>query len=175
MWSFSRGRCGSIAPLLTALTLPSFLSGCFTPLYNESEHPGLVAEMRAIEVMPIADRFGHYLGSDLITDLNGTGSTPTPKYRLAVKISQSAQTPTVESQINAADAATVSATASFSLVQIDTGAVIVGGDATTAAVYDRTPQRFADLRAQRDVELRLSRALASEIEVRIAAALADKP
>jgi LPS-assembly lipoprotein len=174
MWSFRRDRRGPIAPLLTALALPMLAAGCFTPLYSESAHPGLVAEMRAIQVMPIPDRFGHYLGSDLIADLNGTGSTPLSKYRLTVKISQAVQTPTVESQINAADAATVVGTASFSLVQIDTGAVIVDGEATNAAVYDRTQQRFADLRAQRDVELRLSRALASEIELRIAAALADK-
>jgi LPS-assembly lipoprotein len=174
MWSFRTVRERAIAPLLAALSLPLFAAGCFTPLYSESAHPGLVAEMREIQVMPMPDRFGHYLGSDLITDLNGTGSTPLSKYRLTVKISQSVQTPTVESQINAADAATVSATASFSLVQIDTGAVIVSGEATNAAVYDRTAQRFADLRAQRDVELRLSRALASEIELRIGAALADK-
>ena len=61
-----------------------FLGGCFQPLYSEAAHPGLVADMQAVEVAPIKDRIGHYLGDDLITNLNGTGSTPAAKYRLTV-------------------------------------------------------------------------------------------
>ena len=50
--------------------------------------------MRAIEVAPIKDRLGHYLADNLITDLNGTGQTPPPKYRLTVKVSPGTPTPT---------------------------------------------------------------------------------
>ena len=91
---------------------------------------------------------------------------------------QSIQTPTVESQINAASAATVIGTAKFSLVQIESekGAdkVVFQGEATTAAVYDRTLQGFANLRAERDAEIRIARALADEISLRVAAALGAK-
>jgi LPS-assembly lipoprotein len=41
-------------------------------------------------------------------------------------------------------------------------------------VYDRTIQRFGNLRAARDAEIRIAKALAAEIELRIAAALAEK-
>ena len=82
--------------------------------------------------------------------------------------------PTVESQTNAADAATITGSVHFVLTPIAGGDEVINGDAVTSAVYDRTIQRFADLRAQRDVELRLARALASEIELRVAAALAEK-
>jgi LPS-assembly lipoprotein len=96
---------------------------------------------------------------------------------LNVTVTQKLQTPTVESQINAASAATVIGTAKFSLVQIQSEKgekVVFQGDATTAAVYDRTLQGFANLRAERDAEIRLARALADEISLRIAAALGAK-
>ena len=57
----------------------------------------------AVEVAPIKDRIGHYLGDDLISNLNGSGETPAAKYRLTVTVTQNSQTPTVSSQINAAD------------------------------------------------------------------------
>ena len=42
--------------------------------------PGVAEAMKEVEVPPIPDRLGHYLADDLITRLNGTGETPTPKY-----------------------------------------------------------------------------------------------
>ena len=171
MWWSDRARG------LAALALALSLGGCFQPLYSEAAHPGLVADLQAIVVAPIKDRIGHYLGDDLISSLNGTGSTPTPKYRLTVTLTQKSQTPTVESQVNAANAATVIGTAKFSLVQLEgekADKVVFQGEATTAAVYDRTLQGFANLRAERDAEIRLARALADEISLRVAAALGAK-
>jgi LPS-assembly lipoprotein len=162
---------------LAALALALSLGGCFQPLYGEAQHPGLVEDLRAIEVAPIKDRIGHYLGDDLISSLNGTGSTPTPKYRLKITVTRALQTPTVESQINAASAATIVDTAKFSLVQIQSEKgekVVFEGEAKAAAVYDRTLQGFANLRAERDAEIRLARALADEISLRVAAALGAK-
>ena len=156
---------------LAALALALSLGGCFQPLYGEAQHPGLTADLQAIEVAPIKERIGHYLGDNLISDFNGTGSAPTPKYRLAVTVTTKEQTPTVESEINAASAATVIATAKFTLTEIDGAKLVFKGDATSAAVYDRTLQGYANLRAERDAEIRVARALADEISLRIAGAL----
>ncbi|MBV8661570.1 MAG: hypothetical protein JO107_00580 [Hyphomicrobiales bacterium] len=154
-----------------ALVLALALGGCFQPLYSESTNPGLVADLRAIEVAPIKDRIGHYLGDDLISRLNGTGETPPPKYRLEVTVALTSQTPTIESQINAADAATQIGKAQFRLIKNDNGAVVYQSDATAAAVYDRSLDGFANMRAGRDAEIRIARALADEIAIRVAAAL----
>ena len=94
--------------------------------------------------------------------------------RLTVTVTQKIDTPTIESQVNNADAATVIGTAKFSLLQIEGEKVVFQGDATTAAVYDRTLQGFANLRAERDAEIRIARALADEISLRVAAALGAK-
>ena len=155
------------AVLLAALSA----GGCFQPLYGEAAHPGLTDNLRAIAVDPIKDRIGHYLGNDLILDLNGTGSAPAPKYRLTVTTTLTSQTPTVSSQIQVANAATVTGAANYTLTPVGGGDVIVTDRATAVAVYDRTEERFANLRAQRDVEIKLAKLLADEIELRLAARL----
>jgi LPS-assembly lipoprotein len=167
------------------LVLPA--GGCFQPLYGEAAHPGLVAEMRAIAVEPIQgtkqdtsqqapdlDRIAHYLGNDLIANLNGTGATLEPKYRLTVTTTFTTATPTVSSQIQVANAATVTVIARYVLKRAGSGEEVVSGAASNAAVYDRTEDRFANLRAQRDSEIRLAKALADEIELRLAARLGEK-
>jgi LPS-assembly lipoprotein len=167
--SWSRGL-GAIA----ALALAAGLAGCFQPLYSEAAHPGLAEDVRAIEVEPIKDRIGHYLADDLTSDLNGTGQTPPPKYRLTVKVSTNTQTPTVNSLINVATSATVTGEAEFTLTKVDGGAKVAWGKAIAAAAYDRSQQRYNDLRAARDAEIRLARALSDEISLRVASTLAGK-
>jgi LPS-assembly lipoprotein len=142
-------------------------------MYGEAAHPGLVQAMREVEVAPIPERIGHYLADDLITRMNGSGETPKPKYRLTVRLSKSVQTPTIESQIQTADAATVTGTALFTLIRIDGDKPIYAGSATSSAVYDRSLQSYADLRANRDAELRIAKSLADEIELRVAGALSQ--
>ena len=158
-----------------ALALTLGLGGCFTPLYSETAHPGLVQALREIEVAPIPERMGHFLADDLVTRLNGSGQTPKPKYRLTVRLNRTLTTPTIQSQIQTADSATVSATALYTLTRIDgeTDKPVASGSATNSAVYDRTLQSYADLRAGRDAELRVAKALADEIELRVAGALSQ--
>ena len=86
--------------VLAALALAGALSGCFQPIYGEAAHPGLVQAMREVDVEPVPDRIGHYLTDELISRMNGSGATPTPKYKLTIRISQSVTTPTSESQIS---------------------------------------------------------------------------
>ncbi len=158
-----------------ALLLAGGLSGCFQPLYGEAAHPGLVEDLRAIEVAPIPERVGHYLADDLIADLNGTGQTASPpKYRLTVTVSLGTQTPTVNSETNVASSATLTGDATYTLNKADGGAEVLKGNASVAAAYDRSTQRYADLRAARDAEIRVARALSSEISLRLASALAAK-
>src|ERR1700744_635711 len=113
--------------VLAALTFAGGLAGCFQPLYSEAAHPGLVEDLRAIEVEPIKDRIGHYLGDNLPTNLNGTGQTPTPKYKRTVTVSIATSTPTVSSLTNVATSATVTADAHYTLNKADGGAQVLTG------------------------------------------------
>lgn len=160
-------RAGTImAPLLG-------LGGCFQPLYG-SLNGQLSEELQAVAVAPIPDRIGHYLGNELIFALNGTGSEVVPKYRLLVTVTQSVSAPVVDSFSSRASAATVSVQAAYRLVPAAGGAVITQGVATSLSSYDRSAQRFANLRAARDAEIRNAKTLADQIRLRVSAALATK-
>ena len=160
------------APLV-ALGLSLALSGCFTPLYG-GLHGQLGAEMQAIAVEPIPDRLGSYLRDELLSDLNGTGSRPTPKYRLAVITKERVQTALVDVVTRRATNATVVIDTDFVLTPSAGGPPIIAGTVTSAASYDRSEQRYANIRAARDAEIRDAKTIADEITQRVAAALVAK-
>jgi hypothetical protein len=54
------------------------------------------------------------------------------------------------------------------------GEPIAKGQASVVASYDRTSQRFSNLRAARDAEIRDAKRLADEIRIRLAAAIAAR-
>jgi len=93
---------------------------------------------------------------------------------LTVTVSTGTQTPTVNSEINVASSATVTGEATYTLTKVEGGAEVLKGNAMAAAAYDRSTQQYADMRAARDAEIRLARALSSEISLRLASALAAK-
>ena len=154
--------------LIGLLCLP--VGGCLQPLYG-GVNDRLSEELRAISIDPIPDRIGHYLANELAFAFNGTGSDVHPKYNLHVSLSQKAQTPLVDTFAGRASAATLYVEAAYKLVTVDTGQLIAEGVASNLASYDRTAQRFANLRAARDAEIRNAKALADQIRLRISVAL----
>jgi LPS-assembly lipoprotein len=167
-WS-DRRPSRALPPLALALSL----SGCFTPMYA-GLHGQLGTEMQAIAVDPIPDRLGNALRDELITDLNGTGSHPTPKYRLAITTKERVQSALVDIVTKRATAATVVIDIDFVLTPSGGGQPIATGTVTSAATYDRSEQRYANLRAARDAELRNAKTIADELTTRIAAALSAR-
>jgi LPS-assembly lipoprotein len=158
-----------------ALLVAFALSGCIQPLYGPLSAGGDVAgELQAIAIDPIPNRLGHYLGDDLIFALNGTGSHVPPKYRLTVTVSESSQTPLLDTVTGYPTAASVVVNADYMLLPVQGGAPITKGHVTALASYDRTSQRFADIRAARDAEIRNAKTLADQISTLIASAIAAK-
>ncbi|MGH6797340.1 MAG: LPS assembly lipoprotein LptE [Roseiarcus sp.] len=161
-----------------ALLLGLALSGCIQPLYGPLSAGGDVAsELQAIAVEPIPNRLGHYLGNELIFGFNGTGSQVPSKYRLIVTVTENVQTPLLDTVSGYPSAANVVVNADYRLMPV--GAVggtepITKGQATVVASYDRTSQRFSNLRAARDAEIRDAKRLADEIRTRVAAAMAAR-
>ena len=149
------------------------LSGCFQPLYGSLAAGGDVAgELQTIKVDPIAGRTGHYLGNELIFTLNGTGSQVPAKYHLAVTTTENVQTPLLDTVTGYPTAANVVVNADYKLLPMGSDTPITNGKVTALESYDRTSQRFANLRAARDAEIRGAKVLADQIRNLIAAALA---
>ncbi|MGH6836724.1 MAG: LPS assembly lipoprotein LptE [Methylocella sp.] len=168
-----RGR--ALARIFAALPICLALSGCIQPLYGPLSAGGDVAsELQAIAVEPIPNRLGHYLGNELIFGFNGTGSRVPPKYRLIVTVTENVQTPLIDTVSGYASAANVVVNADYRLMPVGGTEPITKGQAIVVASYDRTSQRFSNLRAARDAEIRNAKRLADEIRTRIAAAIAAR-
>ena len=161
--------------IFAALLVGLALSGCIQPLYGPLSAGGDVAgELQAIAVEPIPNRLGHYLGDDLIFGFNGTGSQVPPKYRLIVTVTENVLTPLLDTVSGYPSAANVVVNADYRLMPVGGTEPVTKGQATVVASYDRTSQRFSNLRAARDAEIRDAKTLADQIRTRVAAAIAAR-
>ena len=161
--------------IFAALLISLALSGCIQPLYRPLSAGGDVAgELQAIAVEPIPSRLGHYLGNELIFGFNGTGSQVPPKYRLIVTVTETVQTPLLDTVSGYPSAANIVVNADYRLMPVGGTEPITKGQAAVVASYDRTSQRFSNLRAARDAGIRDAKRLADQIRTRIAAAIAAR-
>lgn len=157
------------------------LSACFRPLYGPtaSGEP-LGALLASIEVDPAQavrgqERLGHYLRSELVFDLDGSGQPSNKRYHLSLSVAETVQTPLVSSTTGRAESATLFGTAAYKVMANGSDRILTEGTASGSATYDRSVQRFASLRAARDAEIRLAKLLSEQIKTRVAAILATQP
>jgi LPS-assembly lipoprotein len=154
------------------------LSACIRPLHGPTASGVAMKDVfAAIQVEPVTsgvgqERLTHFLRSELVFDLDGSGQPSPKRYKLAVGAGEQLSTPLVDTVTGRAQAATLAAEAVYTLTTLDGGRVITSGKATASASYDRFVQRFANVRAARDAEMRVAKLLSEQIRTRLAAALA---
>ena len=168
MWS---SRAGFSVPRLIALFACAALGGCFQPLYGGASGTALVADLAAINVVPAPERVGYYLTKELTFALHGGADVPPPKYNLAVSVHERVTTPLIDTVSGRATAAILGVDIEYQLTDRGTGKVVTAGAAFTTETYDRSSQRFANIRAARDAEIRAAQVLADQIKTRLAASL----
>lgn len=168
-------RCALALAVLSA-AMP--LGGCIEPLYAPSlgaiDASPLATELQAIAVDEIPQRLGHYVRNELIFGLNGTGSSPTPRYRLMVNLHERVQTPILDTVTGRATSATVIVDADYRLITVPGEKEVTKGVAFGVASYDRFSNRFGNVRAARDAEIRDAKVIADSIRTRVATALATQ-
>ena len=160
------------------LVLP--FQGAFAELDDLQRDVYVAALLASVQVDDVLmaqgqERLGHYLRSELIFDLDGSGQSAPKRYRLKMQGSETVQTPIVSSLTGRAEAGTIVGTIKYALEDLSGTKIISEGVATSTATYDRSIQRFASLRAARDAEIRLAKVLAEQIKTRIASVLVTKP
>ncbi|CAA9345564.1 MAG: Uncharacterized protein CC_3750 [uncultured Microvirga sp.] len=169
-------RRSLVAALLTALPL----AGCFRPLYGPTASgENLVDVLGAIQVEPLSvgtglEYFAHTLRSETIFQLDGSGQPRPKRYRLSLSVGQLLQTPTVDSSTGRADSATLTVNTAYALEPLGGGAPITNGVVVSYATYDRSVQRFANVRAARDAQERVARETAVQLRTRLASYLATR-
>ena len=170
------GSRPSRSAILLALAAALPLAGCIEPLYGPSlggfDSSPLATELQAIAVDEIPQRLGHYVRNELIFGFNGTGSSPPPRYRLMVNLRERVQTPILDTVTGRATSATVIVDANYRLVALPGETEVTKGIATGIASYDRFSNRFSNVRAARDAEIRDAKVIAESIRTRVATALA---
>jgi LPS-assembly lipoprotein len=170
-------RVWRLLPALLAFSSAVPLAGCIEPLYGASgglDTSPLASELQAIEVDEIPGRMGHYVHNELIYGFNGTGSTVQPRYRLTVTLRERVQTPILDTVTGRATSATVIADAEYKLVTLPQNVEVTKGTAFNIASYDRFSNRFANVRAARDAEIRDAKVIADSIRTRVATEIATR-
>ena len=171
-----RTRSGALRVAAAALVAAS-VSACFRPLYGPTASGVPLQETFAsIEVSPInappgQERITHYLRSELIFDLDGSGQPSPKRYKLAIGVAQNVVTPIVDAISGRAQSASLSAQARYTLSTLDGTRQLATGVATASASYERFIQRFANVRAARDAEIRVAKLLSEQIKTRLAGTL----
>lgn len=160
---------------VAGVTLLLGLGGCFQPMYAPASGKNVQGELQAISIAAIPGLTGHYLENELRFLLNGTGTEVTPRYVLQVNIAERTQTPLINTVTGQATSNSVSTTADYKLVPMGGKDPVIQGTVVSLASYDRNTQRFANIRAARDAEIRNAKSLAQDIRTRIAAEIATRP
>lgn len=162
-----------IACIFLTISAAITSSGCIRPLFAGAEGGHLLEEMSAIKVEPIPDRIGHYLGNELSFALNSSRAG-SEKYRLIVALSQRIQTPVVDTISGRATSATVLVDAEYRLKMVGSDKEIASGVAFTLVSYDRTSQRYSNIRAGKDADVKAAKALSEQIRMKLISDLGAK-
>ena len=157
------------------LVLASTLTACFQPVNTPTfggQH--LSAHLSQVSVERVEGYMGYTLKSEL--DYLLTNGTPAKnsRYHLSLKTMQGRGSSILDAATGRAQIVTLQVEASYELKDAKTSKVIGSGKTFASASYDRSQQRFATIRAQRDAEERVGKALAERLKIIITTILAGQ-
>jgi len=180
MWWRDHRAALRLTRLAVVFGAASLVAGCFQPLYGSHRSVGgdsVKDKLAEVQIGPIPTRQGTPqarlavgLHNALQFDLNGGAGTNAPTHRLDVTVSQSGFTVIIDPSSGRPTAQVAGVAATYQLVEIATGKVVLK-DSTFANVDYDSPgqeQRFAIQRAQRDAEDRAIQTAADTIRNRLA-------
>ena len=143
------------------------LSGCgWSPLYADINTEAASEELRAIKVDPIAERIGQRLEIALRNSLNPTGEASPPRYRLSTTIAIWLGNLGIQSQ-GLATLGQIDAYATFRLVDIQTGSVLLTNSVHVANSFDLNPNQYSTIVGEDDAGVRCVAELDQEIVTRL--------
>ena len=178
-WSDLRPIGSRLARLAPVLAAAGLLAGCFQPLYGERSltgGPGIKTALSSIDIaqIPAANgtpesRVAVDLRNQLMFNLNGNVPTP-PTHRLDVKISTTRLSVIVDLTSARPEVENYGIVASYNLVELKTGRVVVNDQTFSRVSFDSPgqQQRFARVRALREAEGRATQLIADNIRNRLA-------
>jgi LPS-assembly lipoprotein len=177
MWWRDGARALRIAAVLG---LAGLLPACFQPLYGDrsvSGEPSIKGAMGGIDVEQIVaangtpeSRMAVEIRNQLVFMLQGGAGAPPPTHRLKVTIAGTRTSVIVDLRSSRPDAENFGLNATFQLIDLRTGKVVLNDRTFSRVTFDvpGQEQRFARARGLRDAENRASQVIAENIRSRLA-------
>jgi LPS-assembly lipoprotein len=159
------------------LALAGSLTACFQPVHGIRLGNSTVSgELSKVAVAPVGTGYlGYSLKSELDFLLGNGAIAQNPSYVLTVRAVQSRSSNVIDSATSRPQSVAIQAEATYELKEVQTGRIRASGKTFGSASYDRSNQRFGTIRAQRDAEERLGKALAERLRILVSASLLQNP
>jgi len=174
------GNARLLARLIAPFAAAGLLAGCFQPLYGDHSigaGPSIKAALSSVDVSQIPApsgtpeaRIAVDIRNSLLFNLSGGSDPKLPAYRLNIQMSSTRLTVIVDLTSARPELENYGLNASYNLVEVKTGRVVLS-DVTFARVSYDIPgqeQRFARARGLRDAENRAGQVIAEAIKNRLA-------
>ena len=140
------------------------------PLYSTSAVGSAPQyDLPAISIEEPDNRIEQVYRNALLFGLRGGGEGAAARYRLTYRLNVTEQEIAIERISGTPNAYQLTGNVSFLLEDLTTGERLAGENVTAVDSYNRSSQNFANVRALRDAEDRLMKALAERTEARLAA------
>jgi len=166
--------------LTVVMAASAALAGCFQPLYGErtiSGGPGVQVALSGVSVQQIDARNGTpeariavELRNALLFGLSGGDNGGPATHELRIRMASTRTSVIVDVQTARPDVEDYGINASYDLVELKTGKVVVHDTTFSRVSYDipGQQQRFARERGLRDAENRAAQVIADNIRARVA-------
>src|SRR5215472_15813 len=150
-----------------AASAAQLLSSCgWMPLYADVDTEAASEELRAIKVDPIAERIGQRLEISLRNSLNPTGDQTPARYRLSTTLATYLGNLGIQSQ-GLATLGQIDAYATFRLVDLQTGNILLSNTIHVANSFDLNPNQYSTIVGEDDAGVRSAAELDQEIVTRL--------
>ena len=130
------------------------------------------SELASIAIKPVKTRYAQQVRNNLVFGFGrGAGEPASPAYSLDLTVTEAVESSAlvqVQTDQDEPTAGSVTLTASYTLTDAKTGAVVTVGKRAITSSFDRPRQEFASYRAQIDAENRAARELAEALQLSIA-------
>jgi LPS-assembly lipoprotein len=166
--------------IASVVAIGAMLAGCFQPLYGEKSLTGdstIKTQLAQVEIAQIPAPNGTTLSrlavevrNGLVFGFAGGGYAPPPTHRLNIRLVSSELSVLVDIRTARPDVNNVALNASYDLVELKTGKVVLRDQTFSRVSYDipGQEQRFARARGLRDAENRAAKVITDNIQARLA-------
>lgn len=162
------GLIGSLALVSACTVRPLYSNAPLSPGSNATAN----SELASIAIKPVKTRYAQQVRNNLIFGFGrGAGEPASPVYSLDLTVTEAVESSAlvqVQTDQDEPTAGSVTLTASYTLTDMKTGAVVTVGKRAITSSFDRPRQEFASYRAQIDAENRAARELAEALQLSIA-------